>query len=47
MWRHAMSGVGPGPDFDPHAFLMAHLETILRGLARPATKKTKEPHENQ
>jgi AcrR family transcriptional regulator len=47
MWRHAMSGDGPGPDFDPHAFLMAHLETILRGLARPATKQTKEPHENQ
>ena len=47
MWRHAMSGCGPGPDFDPQNFLMAHLETILRGLSVPATNKTKGPHENQ
>jgi len=33
MWRHAMVGEAPKPDFEPKAFLMAHLETVLRGLA--------------
>jgi TetR/AcrR family transcriptional regulator len=47
MWRHAMSGTGPGPDFDPRGFLMAHLETVLRGWTVPATTQTKESHEDQ
>ena len=33
MWRHSMSGCTPGPDFDPRAFLMSHLETVLKGWA--------------
>jgi AcrR family transcriptional regulator len=33
MWRHSMSGCTPGPDFDARAFLMSHLEHLLKGWA--------------
>ncbi|MDI9331509.1 MAG: TetR/AcrR family transcriptional regulator [Alphaproteobacteria bacterium] len=47
MWRHSMSGCTPGADFDPKAFLDTHLETLLCGWARTASKRTKERHEDR
>ena len=36
MWRHSMSACAPGPEFDARAFLMSHLETLLKGWAAHA-----------
>ncbi len=36
MWRHSMSGCEAGPDFDARAFLMSHLEHLLKGWAAQA-----------
>jgi len=36
MWRHSMSGCEAGPDFDARAFLMSHLENLLKGWAAQA-----------
>lgn len=41
MWRHSMVRCGQGPDFDPHAFLMAHLDLVLKGLAAPSPVESK------
>lgn len=39
MWRHSLSGCAPGPDFDPRAFLMSHLDTLIQGWSASAQKK--------
>jgi TetR/AcrR family transcriptional regulator len=43
MWRHSLARCGQGPGFDPHAFLMSHLDLVLKGLAAPAPLVCKGP----
>ena len=46
MWRHSMARC-QGPDFDPHAFLMSHLDIVLKGLAAPVPGSAKDAHEKK
>ncbi len=41
MWRHSLARCGQSPDFDPHAFLMSHLDLVLKGLAAPGLRVCK------